>query len=72
MPAFGTLDLNAGLDIISGKFKVNIYGSMLNTLNTKYINDAQNNGAGIGFNAASATVFFGTGRTFIIGTKLSF
>lgn len=72
IPAFGTFDLNAGIDINAGKFKVNIYGTMVNALNTKYINDAQNNGAGIGFNAASATVFFGTGRTFIFGTKLSF
>ena len=72
MPAFATLDLNMGVDFPLGKFKINIYGTMINAMNTKYINDAQNNGFGTGFNAASATVFFGTGRTFIFGTKLSF
>lgn len=72
MPAYGLLDLNAGYEIPFNKFKINLYGSLNNVLNSIYINDAQNNGIGGGFNATSATVFFGAGRTFIIGTKLSF
>jgi iron complex outermembrane receptor protein len=73
LPAYGLLDLNMGYEIPFNVFKINIYGTMNNVLNTEYINDAQNNGFGNPtFSATSATVFFGTGRTFVIGTKLTF
>ena len=57
-----------------GAFKVSLYATVNNALNTRYINDAQNNGlfGSSGFNAQSATVFFAPGRTFIFGTKLTF
>jgi len=72
IPAYGLWDLSAGYEIPFKGFKVNIYGTMNNVLNKRYINDAQNNGAGGNFDATSATVFFGVGRTFVFGTKLTF
>lgn len=75
MPSYAFLDLSAGYELNYDKFKVNIYTTFNNVLNTVFINDAQNNGASNsanGFDATSASVFFGAGRTFIIGTKLSF
>ena len=72
MPSYNLIDLNLGYEILFGAFKVNIYGTCNNVLNTMYINDGRNNANGTGFSAVNATVFFGTGRTFIIGTKLTF
>jgi hypothetical protein len=72
MPSYGTLDLNAGYEIPFGVFKINLYATVNNALGTVFINDAQNNGIGGSFDATSATVFFGAGRTFIFGTKLTF
>lgn len=72
MPNYGLLDISLGYELSFTGFKVNLYSTINNALNTRYINDAQNNGFGSGFNATSATVFFGAGRTFIFGTKLTF
>lgn len=74
MPSYYLVDLNLGYEIQFGAFKVNIYGTCNNLLNAMYINDGRNNGISgySGFDATSATVFFGTGRTYVIGTKLTF
>ncbi len=72
IPGYSIIDLSTGYEIPFGKFTVNLYGTMSNVLNTRYINDAQNNLYGGTFNATSAGVFFGVGRTFIFGTKLTF
>ncbi len=72
IPSYMLLDLSTGYEIPFKAFKINLYATVNNVLNTRYINDAQNNQYGSGFNAASAGVFFGTGRTFVLGTKLSF
>jgi iron complex outermembrane receptor protein len=75
MPGYGLLDLSTGYDLPFGVFKLNVYATINNVLNTIYINDGQNNGASTsanGWNAASASVFFGAGRTFVVGTKLTF
>ncbi len=72
LPGYGLWDLSAGYEIPFKIFKVNVYGTMNNVLNKRYINDAQNNFYGGDFNAASAGVFFGVGRTFTFGTKLTF
>ena len=70
LPAYYLVDLSAGYEIpIKGVIKVNIYGTMNNVLNQMYINEAQGNG---GFNATTASVYFGVGRTFVFGTKLTF
>ncbi len=72
MPGFGLYDLSAGYKIPFNIFEINIYATVNNVFNKRYINDAQNNQYGGGFNATSAGVFFGAGRTFIFGTKLTF
>ncbi|MBC7695590.1 MAG: TonB-dependent receptor plug domain-containing protein [Burkholderiales bacterium] len=75
LPAYYLFDLSAGYELPFKAFKVNIYGTINNVLNFRYITDAQNNGAyqnSNGFNAASASVFFGVGRTYTFGTKLTF
>lgn len=75
MPSYGLMDLSLGYEIPINKIKINLYCTINNLLNTRYINDAQNNGAyqgAYGFNAASASVFFGVGRTYSWGTKLTF
>jgi iron complex outermembrane receptor protein len=74
IPGYSVVDLSTGYEIPFGAFKVNLYATINNLLNTRYINDAQNNGLinSNGFDATSATVFFGTGRTFVFGTKLTF
>jgi iron complex outermembrane receptor protein len=72
IPCYELWDLSASYEFPFKIFKVTLYGTMNNVLNTRYINDAQNNGAAAGFNATSATVFFGVGRTFVFGTKLTF
>jgi iron complex outermembrane receptor protein len=72
VPGYGLFDFNAGYEMSFGVFRLNIYGTVNNVLNTLYISDAQNNGAAGNFDATSATVFFGVGRTFVVGTKLTF
>lgn len=81
IPAYYLIDLSVGYEFPFKAFIVNVYGTMNNVLDKRYINDAQNNSAftnsnniqnAAGFNASSATVFFGVGRTFTFGTKLSF
>ena len=72
MPSYYLFDLNVGYEIPFGAFKINIYGTCNNLLNQMYINDGRNNANGTGFGAVNATVFFGAGRTFIFGTKLTF
>ncbi len=75
LPAYYLFDVSAGYEIPFKEFKLNLYGNVNNILNLRYISDAQNNGASQsanGFDATSASVFFGVGRTFIFGTKLTF
>jgi hypothetical protein len=70
LPAYNLLDLSLGYEIpVKGIIKVNLYGTINNVLNTMYISDAQGSG---GFNASYAFVYFGIGRTFVFGTKLTF
>lgn len=64
IPSYGMLTAHAGYTLRFDKsalaFRVNVF----NVLNTLYISDARNNQNGAGFDAASAGVFFGMGRTF--------
>ncbi|MES2567969.1 MAG: carboxypeptidase-like regulatory domain-containing protein [Bacteroidota bacterium] len=75
LPAYYLCDLSAGYEFSFKVFKINLYTTVNNVLNLRYITDADNNRAtqnSVGFDAESASVFFGAGRTFIIGTKLTF
>jgi len=71
LPNFNLFDLHMGYQFdIMNKYNVSLKLSVINLLNTEYIWDATNND-GYGpyasfyqdFDATSATVFFGTGRT---------
>ena len=73
MPSYGTLDLNGGFESKYEGLKLNVTLSVNNVLNTVYISDAQNNGVGQQtFDANSALVFFGQGRRFIFGIRVTF
>jgi len=69
MPNYGLLDINFGYDMKISKMNVTFNGGIMNVLNTVYITDAQN---GLGFNAASSSVFVGMGRRFSLGMKIGF
>ena len=77
IPNYYLLDLHAGYTFaFNRKFSLDIRGSVLNVLDRMYISDAQNNdtyvGSEMGFDAASAGVFFGLGRRFNISARFSF
>lgn len=76
MPDYYLIDLSLGYEVPFNSVKLNLYATINNLTNKRYISDAQNNGFSTnnsqGFNSTSATVFFGTLRTFIFGTKLTF
>jgi iron complex outermembrane receptor protein len=76
LPIYYLVDLNAGYRFTFKKFKLDVRASVLNLLNRSYISDAQNNDSysttSKDFNAASAGVFFGNGRTFNVSLALSY
>lgn len=72
MPSYSLIDFSTGYEMVFQGFKLNIYGTINNVFNTVYISDGRNNASGSGFSAVNATVFFGAGRTFVFGTKLTF
>lgn len=73
MPDYGSLDINLGWGFYHNKVKYDIRGTILNTLDTFYITDAQNNNSiGGGYNAASATVNVGMGRRWVTSVSVTF
>jgi len=78
LPVYYLVDLNAGYRFTFKKFKLDIRASVLNLLDRMYISDAKNNDSYSvpskpnGFDAASAGVFFGAGRTFNASIALSY
>ena len=76
LPLYYLVDLNAGYRFTFNHFKLDIRGSVLNLLDRAYISDAKNNDSYStstqDFNAASAGVFFGQGRTFNASIALSY
>lgn len=76
MPLYYLVDVNAGYRFVFKTVKLDIRASVLNLLDKIYISDAQNNDSysakTSNFDAASAGVFFGTGRTFNASIALSF
>ena len=70
MPNYSMLDLFTGYEAKGPKsVRYNFTLGVTNALNNKYISDAQN---GTDFTASTATVFFGQGRRFVAGVKVSF
>lgn len=76
LPMYYLVDLNAGYRFVFKKVKLDIRASVLNLLDREYIADAKNNDSystkTTNFDAASAGVFFGTGRTFNASLAISF
>lgn len=64
IPSYGLLTAHAGYTLKLEKSALSFRVNVFNVLNTLYISDARNNQNGSGFDAASAGVFFGMGRTF--------
>ena len=70
---YGILDLTAGYEFKYQGLRLNLNFNVNNVFNQIYINDAQNNAASSqGFDANSATVFFGPLRRYVIGIKATF
>jgi iron complex outermembrane recepter protein len=76
MPLYYLVDLNAGYRFVFNKFKLDIRASVINLFDRAYISDALNNDSystkTTNFDAGSAGVFFGLGRTFNASIALSF
>ncbi len=76
LPVYYLVDLNAGYRFVFKRFKLDIRASVLNLLDRVYISDAKNNDSYstkyTDFDAASAGVFFGAGRTFNASIALSY
>jgi outer membrane receptor protein involved in Fe transport len=80
MPDYYLFDVSAGYEFSFSAIRFNFNITCSNIANTKYITDANNNGiygsngppVGQGFNAQSATVFFGQGRRWTAGIKVTF
>jgi len=77
VPAYQLVDLHTGYRIKYKDIPFNLRLSVFNLLNVKYIADARNNDPfasipGTGFDAESATVFFGQGRRFNISLTANF
>jgi iron complex outermembrane receptor protein len=76
LPVYYLVDLNAGYRFTFNKLKLDIRASVLNLLDREYISDATNNDSysttTTNFDAGSAGVFFGVGRTFNASIALSF
>jgi len=78
LPLYYLVDLNAGYKFTFRKFKLDLRATVLNLLDRVYIADATNNDTysvspnPYMFDAKSAGVFFGQGRTFNISVALSY
>jgi iron complex outermembrane receptor protein len=76
LPVYYLVDLNAGYRFTFNKFKLDIRATVLNLFDKEYISDAQNNDSystkTTNFDAGSAGVFFGIGRTFNASIALSY
>jgi outer membrane receptor for Fe3+-dicitrate len=78
LPVYYLVDLNAGYRFTFKNFKLDLRGTVLNVFDNMYISDAKNNDSYSvspnpnTFDASSAGVFFGQGRTFNISLALSY
>ena len=77
VPNYLLTELHAGYGFRFKKAEMLITSSLLNVLDNFYISDARNNDGNVvppsyNFNAASASVFFGAGRTWNLGVQFTF
>jgi len=73
LPAYNLFDLNLGYSFKwAKKLRSSVRFNVRNLFDTKYISDADNNGAGTNtFDAESATVFFGTTRSYNLSFSIT-
>ena len=69
LPSFYTLDLNINYRINVNKTNIDFYANVNNLFDEKYISDATD---GISHNKETALVWYGFGRTWTCGVKVSF
>jgi iron complex outermembrane receptor protein len=78
LPVYATVDINAGYRFLFKNFKLDLRASVLNLLDEVYVSDATNNDTysvspnPYSFDAKSAGVFFGQGRTFNASIAISY
>ncbi len=76
MPMYYLVDMNAGYKFAFKKFKLDLRATVVNLLNEVYIADAKNNDSysttTTNFDAASAGVYYGVGRTFNVSIALTY
>ena len=76
LPTYYLVDVNAGYRFVFKRFKLDIRATVLNLFDNVYVADAKNNDSystkTTNFDAASAGVFFGIGRTYNASLSLSF
>lgn len=76
LPLYYLVDLNAGYRFIFKDWKLDVRGSVLNLFDREYISDAKNNDSystsTTNFDAASAGVFFGVGRTWNVSLAITY
>lgn len=72
IPGYGQLTAHAGYTLRFKTSAMTFRANVFNVLNSLYITDARNNQNGSGFDAASAGVFFGAGRTFNVSIGYQF
>ncbi|MCJ7759250.1 MAG: carboxypeptidase-like regulatory domain-containing protein [Gillisia sp.] len=68
-PSFGLLDLGLTHKFKFGAFDATLNANLFNALDTEYIADARD---GRDHDASSASVWYGFGRTYTVGTKIKF
>ena len=69
IPSFGLFDAGLRYGFKLGGFGTTIIGRVNNVFDTEYISDANDGGD---HNMATATVYYGFGRTFSVSTKIKF
>ncbi|MDP1623544.1 MAG: TonB-dependent receptor [Bacteroidales bacterium] len=76
LPLYYLVDVNAGYRFTFKRFKMDVRATVLNLLDRVYISDALNNDSystkTTNFDAGSAGVYFGIGRTFNASVAISF
>lgn len=75
IPSYGLMSIHAGYRVKFKNSTLNFKANVFNALNSLYISDARNNGhqdGSEGFDANSATVFFGQGTTFNVSVGFEF
>ncbi len=69
MPSYNLVDLGLNHKFTIGDFRATLNAKMNNIFNVEYVSDAYD---GSNHSSSTATVYYGTGRTFSVGMKVKF